>query len=194
METRRLAKAPHILEDNYSLKDALVFSGLLNTLVNNVDRVEIAALAQLVNVIAPIFTKEKDGVFKQTIFYPFYAVSNYGRGVALKAIKTGPKFNSKFGEVNYVSEAVTFNDKKREISVFLVNYAKEAMEVELELRSFGNVSALSHKVMTHNDLEIKNTFNNENVKFVEGKLPTIKNDVATLKLGLLSYHVYRFKY
>lgn len=187
-------KAPHILEDHYSLKDALVFSGLLNTLVNNVDRVEIAALAQLVNVIAPIFTKEGGGVFKQTIFYPFYAVSNYGRGVALKAIKTGPKFNSKFGEVNYVSEAVTFNEEKREISVFLVNYAQEKMEVELELRSFGRVEALTHKVMTHDDLEIKNTFDEENVKFVEGELPTVKNDVATLELGPLSYHVYRFKY
>ena len=68
------------------------------------------------------------------------------------------------------------------------------MEVELELRSFGRVEALTHKVMTHDDLEIKNTFDEENVKFVEGELPTVKNDVATLELGPLSYHVYRFKY
>lgn len=187
-------KAPHILEDQYSLKDALVFAGMLNTLVNNSDRVEIAALAQLVNVIAPIFTKENGNVFKQTIFYPFFAVSNYGRGVALKAIKTGPKFDSKYGEVNYVSEAVTFDEEKREISVFLVNYAKLAMNVELELRSFGHLTALDHQVIAHADLEIKNTFDAENVKFTHGELPNTDGEVLNLKLSPLTYHVYRFKY
>jgi len=187
-------KAPHILEDQYSLKDALVFSGMLNTLVNNADRVEIAALAQLVNVIAPIFTKENGGVFKQTIFYPFYAVSNYGRGEALRCIKTGPTFDSKYGATAYVSESVSFNETKREIAVFLVNYAKEAMDIELELRSFGAIHALDHLLLHHDNLDIKNTFEHEHVKFTKGALPLIKDALAELKLEPLSYHVLRFKY
>lgn len=187
-------KAPHILEDQYSLKDALVFSGMLNTLVNNADRVEMAALAQLVNVIAPIFTKENGNVFKQTIFYPFFAVSNYGRGVALKAIKTGPKFSSKHGEVAYVSEAVTVNETKREIAVFLVNYAQEKMEIELELRSFGEVKAFDHQMIHHENIEIKNTFEEEHIKFIKGELPEVHHAMTTMMLAPLSYHVYRFKY
>lgn len=187
-------KAPKILEDQYSLKDALVFSGMLNTLVNNADRVEIAALAQLVNVIAPIFTKENGNVFKQTIFYPFFAVSNYGRGTALKAIKTGPQFSSKYGDVHYLSEAVTFDEKKREIAVFLVNYAQESMDVELELRSFGKLSAIDHQILSHRNLEIKNTFEAEHVHFEKGDMPSLQNDKTTLSLGPLSYHVFRFKY
>jgi len=42
-----------------------VVAGFLNSLVNHADVVKIANLAQLVNVIAPIFTNEK-GLFLQT--------------------------------------------------------------------------------------------------------------------------------
>lgn len=52
------AYAPHILEDRYTLQDAIVFGGLMNTLLNNCHRIKIACLAQLVNVIAPIFTQK----------------------------------------------------------------------------------------------------------------------------------------
>lgn len=187
-------KAPHILEDQYSLKDALVFSGMLNTLVNNADRVEIAALAQLVNVIAPIFTKENGSVFKQTIFYPFFAVSNYGRGEALRTIKTGPTFDSKYGPAHYVSEAVSVNENKREIAVFLVNYAQEPMEIELELRSFGNLSFIDHQLIKHDNLEIKNTFEHEHVKFQHGQAPLLSESISSLVLEPLSYHVIRYKY
>ena len=38
------------------MEDALAVGCLLNTLINNSDRVKIACLAQLVNVIAPIMT------------------------------------------------------------------------------------------------------------------------------------------
>lgn len=187
-------KAPHILEDHYSLKDALVFAGLLNTLVNNADRVEIAALAQLVNVIAPIFTKENGNVLKQTIFYPFFAVSNYGRGRALRAIKTGPKFNTKYGEVHYISEAVTVNDEKREISLFLVNYSKEKMMINIELRSFGEITAVDSQIIKNADLEIKNTFESERVKFEKGIIPEVVNNETNISLEPLTYNVFRFKY
>src|SRR5690606_24793680 len=144
---------------------------MLNTLVNNCDRVEIAALAQLVNVIAPIFTKEGGNVFKQTIFYPFFAVSNYGRGEALKAIKTGSTFNTKFGDVHHISESVTFDESKKEISVFLVNYASDVVDVDVELRSFGELKVLDHQVIKGTDIEVKNTFDQENVSFEKGKTP-----------------------
>ncbi|HEV7218331.1 MAG TPA: alpha-L-arabinofuranosidase C-terminal domain-containing protein, partial [Terriglobales bacterium] len=49
-------KAPHLLEEVYNLEDALLVGGLINSLLRNADRVKIACLAQLVNVIAPIMT------------------------------------------------------------------------------------------------------------------------------------------
>ncbi|MBV9183798.1 MAG: hypothetical protein JO356_21040, partial [Acidobacteria bacterium] len=49
-------EAPHLLEEIYNLEDALLVGGLINTLLRNSDRVKIACLAQLVNVIAPMMT------------------------------------------------------------------------------------------------------------------------------------------
>src|SRR6266700_2266520 len=43
--------APHLLEEIYNLEDALLVGGLINSLVRNSDRVKLACLAQLVNVI-----------------------------------------------------------------------------------------------------------------------------------------------
>ena len=62
---------PHLLEDVYNFEDALLVGSLLITLLKNSDRVKIACLAQLVNVIAPIMTDENGGVWLQSIFYPF---------------------------------------------------------------------------------------------------------------------------
>ena len=48
--------APHLLEEIYDLEDALLVGGLVNSLIRNSDRVRVACLAQLVNVIAPIMS------------------------------------------------------------------------------------------------------------------------------------------
>jgi len=49
--------APPRLEDVYNFEDALVVGCLLNTLLRHADQVQMACLAQLVNVIAPIMTE-----------------------------------------------------------------------------------------------------------------------------------------
>ncbi len=82
-------KAPHQLEDIYSFEDALLVGSLLITLLRHADRVKIACLAQLVNVIAPIMTSDT-GAWRQTIFYPFAYTSTYGRGTVLNTLVKGP--------------------------------------------------------------------------------------------------------
>ena len=67
----------------YTFRDAIVFGGLMNALLNNCDIVKAACLAQLVNVIAPIMTEENGPAWKQTIFYPYLHARKYGRGIAL---------------------------------------------------------------------------------------------------------------
>lgn len=60
------------MEEIYNLEDALLVGGIVNSLLRNANRVKIACLAQLVNVIAPIFTNAK-GLFRQTICCPYSA-------------------------------------------------------------------------------------------------------------------------
>src|SRR5690606_898700 len=87
--------APPQLEDIYTFEDAILVGSMLNTLLKHSDRVRIACMAQLVNVIAPIMTETGGGIWKQTIFYPYYYTSVYGRGTALHSIVDSPKYDSK---------------------------------------------------------------------------------------------------
>jgi alpha-N-arabinofuranosidase len=68
---KKWIEAPSRLEDIYTMEDALVVGCMLITLLKNADRVKIACLAQLLNVIAPIMTEPGGAAWRQTIFYPF---------------------------------------------------------------------------------------------------------------------------
>src|SRR4029079_1118647 len=76
--------APDILEEVYTMEDALAFGGACISLLNHADRVKCACLAQLVNVIAPIMTESGGPAWRQTIFWPFAQWSNFGRGRVLR--------------------------------------------------------------------------------------------------------------
>ncbi len=83
-----------ILEEHYNLEDALVVATFLNTFVNNAHIVKIANMAQLVNVIAPIFTS-KTALYLQTIYYPLQLFASNSFGNALELFVDGPTYASK---------------------------------------------------------------------------------------------------
>lgn len=53
--------APPLLEDIYNFEDALLVGLMLIVLIRHSDRVKVACLAQLINVIAPIMTDPNGG-------------------------------------------------------------------------------------------------------------------------------------
>ncbi len=187
-------RAPHILEDVYTFQDALVVAGMLNTLLNNCDIVRIGCLAQLVNVIAPIMTKNGGGTFRQTTFYPFRALSNNARGVALRTISDSARFENMYGTARCLNEAVTYDPATGEVCVSLVNYGQEACEAELELRSLGNLKATERTEMTSSDLFAVNGFDcPENVVPHEGELPRVKDgSKAKIVLPAMSWTFLKF--
>ena len=71
--------APKLLEEVYNLEDALLVGGFVNTLLRNSERVRVACLAQLVNVIAPLVTNDT-GVLRQSIYFPYAWALQYARG------------------------------------------------------------------------------------------------------------------
>ena len=74
--------APKLLEEVYNLEDALLVGGFVNTLLRNSERVRVACLAQLVNVIAPFVTNDT-GVLRQSIYYPYSWALKYAKGRVL---------------------------------------------------------------------------------------------------------------
>ncbi len=183
------------LEQSYNLADALAFGGLICTLLNNADRVKMACLAQLVNAIAPIYTKPGGPVIKQTTYYPFQQVSAYGRGEVLKPILTCPKYDSKiYGDVPVLQTAVVFNEETKEISVFILNCdLGEDVEITLDFRSFGSVQPLEHVVLNGSDLGATNSFTEPN-KVKPGKLEVsgVRANQLPVVLPKLSWNMLRF--
>jgi alpha-N-arabinofuranosidase len=109
-----------LLEDQYSVTDAVVLGGLLISLLKHVDRVTAASLAQLVNVIAPIMTEPGGSAWKQTTFFPFAETSRNATGAALRGVLDSPTVQtSRFGEVLAV-DAVATTDGTRS-SIFVIN-------------------------------------------------------------------------
>lgn len=151
--------APPLLEDIYTMEDALVVGCLLNTLINNADRVKIACLAQLVNVIAPIMTVTGGKMWLQTIFYPYMYAARYGRGIALKTdVECGTYAAGAMDAIPYVDSSVVYNESEKELVIFAVNrHMEEAAEVTLNIGGFEVESVLEHKVINHADMKATNS-------------------------------------
>ncbi len=152
--------APPMLEDVYTFEDALVVGCLLITLLKHADRVKIACLAQLVNVIAPIMTENGGPAWVQTIFWPFLHASRYGRGTALDCIVDCGRYQTKaYGDVPYVEAIATLNGNV--LTVFAVNRnLEDDVTLELALSGFGEPQLLEHIQMNCSDLKAVNTKSN----------------------------------
>ncbi|WP_206831287.1 alpha-N-arabinofuranosidase [Alicyclobacillus fructus] len=149
---------PPLLEDVYTMEDALVVGCMLITLLKHADRVRIACLAQLVNVIAPIMTENGGPSWRQTIFYPFAHASNYARGTVLYAPVESPKYDSKdFTDVPYLEAVPVWNEAAGEVVLLAVNRAAEPLVLDVDLRGFPNAQSQEHIVLTHPDMKAVNT-------------------------------------
>ncbi|RKP57411.1 alpha-N-arabinofuranosidase [Cohnella endophytica] len=151
--------APPQLEDVYTMEDALVVGCLLIALLKHSDRVRMACLAQLVNVIAPIMTENGGDAWAQTIFYPYMHASVYGRGQALVPLVQSPKYDTKeITDIPYLESIAVYNEEANEVTIFAVNRdLKHSLPLEVDLRSFGGCRVLEHLVLENDDLKSTNT-------------------------------------
>ena len=158
--------APPLDEDIYTMEDALVVGCMLITLLKNADRVKIACLAQLVNVIAPIVTETGGAAWRQTIFYPFMHASAYGRGIVLDGKVSSEKYDSKeYNDIPYLETVSVLNEEKGELTVFAVNRnLKEAMDLEVNLYDLENLKFIEHITLNNADLKAVNSPREERVK------------------------------
>jgi len=152
-------EAPHLLEEVYNLEDALLVGGLVNSLLRHADRVKVACLAQLINVIAPIMTNSS-GLLRQTIYYPYKWALEYGRGAVLNLLVESPTYEvSKLGQVPYVDVAGTMTAQDGKVAIFALNRdlsKAHVVEINWQDRTPGQV--LVSTVLTGSDLKAFNTF------------------------------------
>ncbi len=152
-------EAPHLLEEVYNLEDALLVGGIVNTLIRNADRIKIACLAQLVNVIAPLVTNPK-GLLRQTIYYPYSWALQSARGTVLNVLVESPMYEvSGMGQVSYLDVAGTLDPNDGKVSMFMLNRdLNKARTVEINWQGHVPGNVLGSTVLTGNDLKAFNSF------------------------------------
>ncbi len=188
--------APGLLEDIYNFEDVLMVGLILNTFIRRSDVVKIACIAQLVNVIAPIMTEKGGPAWAQTIYYPYYFASIFGRGTALNLIVNSPGYDSVHQDnTPYVDVSGVHNEDEGVLSFFLVNrHGTEAIDVSVSLQGFADGQVIDHQVMVHDNLEAVNTARNQTeVAPRKSSGAKAEDGVLNVKLPPYSYQMVRVK-
>jgi len=187
--------APPILQDVYNFEDALLVGCLLITLLKNADRVKIACLAQLVNVIAPIMTDAMGDAWKQTIFYPFAHAANFGRGTVLHPIIDAPTYDCEsFKNVPFVETIAVHNEDLGEVVVFAVNRSEtEEMDFTVNLQGFELESVADFQEMNGFDIKQVNTKDDGRVAPKKSENAKVSGEKLEAKFAPLSWNMVRIK-
>jgi alpha-N-arabinofuranosidase len=187
----RRQEAPHLLEEIYNLEDALLVGGLLISLMRNADRVKVACLAQLVNVIAPIMTNA-NGLFQQTIYHPYNWALQYARGRVLNLLIESPTYDvPAMDGVGYIDAAATTNPDDGKTSLFVLNRdLARARQVEIVWEDAPKSRVAVSQVLTGNDLKAVNGFDApERVKPQPFERPSTANGRTRFEAPPRSYTV-----
>lgn len=188
--------APPLLEDIYNFEDALLVGCGMITLLNNADRVKIACLAQLVNVIAPVMTVKGGEVWKQPIFYPFMQASNYGRGKVLKLDIQSDTYDAKeYKSVPYIETTAILNEEENEVVIFAVNRSlEENLSVETVLEGFDGLSIIEATEFTGYDVKMTTEQNHEGMEIKQNNTFSVQDQKVSGTLKPLSWNMIRLSY
>jgi alpha-N-arabinofuranosidase len=164
------------LEEKYNLEDALVIGGFLNVFIRNADIVKMANMAQLVNVIAPVFAEEK-GIFRQTIYFPLELFAKNMHGKSLDLFVDCPTYNTeefylglgeaktKQSDVPYLDVSATYDNG--EVVICVVNRHRDnPIKTDIICQSCEFADFLRVFEINASDIKATNNFGAENVKTV----------------------------
>jgi alpha-N-arabinofuranosidase len=157
-------EAPHLIEEVYNLEDALVVAQWLNVFLRRCDVLQMACLAQLVNVIAPILTRP-DGILRQSIFYPFALFSRYASGDSLDLLVQAPTYATRmFGEQPLIDAAASYDAEHGRGAIFIVHRGRtEPLTLDLEWQGRAPQRVASIYQVSGSDPKAANTFDTPDV-------------------------------
>ena len=102
----------------------------------------------------------KDGMFKQSIFYPLELFSRHASGVSLDALVQTPSHDTKrFGEMPLLDVSASFDEANSSGAAFLVNRSQtETLEVEISWQGTPASSVTGEWQVTGTDPKAANSF------------------------------------
>lgn len=152
----------HKDEFSYNLRDALWVATALNALQRWCRTVRIANLAQLVNVLAPIYTTAS-GLLLRTIYFPLELYANRSGEVAVAVRVESPTFETRqFGPHTYLDASATYHEPQRRLTLAVVNRHRDAdLVANLQLDGVHARGTRAY-LITGASPDSQNTFENPN--------------------------------
>ncbi|WP_375387908.1 alpha-N-arabinofuranosidase [uncultured Amnibacterium sp.] len=181
---------PRLLEDVYTVADAVVVGSLLISLLNHADRVTAASLAQLVNVIAPIMTEPGGPAWRQTTFFPFAETSRLGRGTALRVAVTADSVpTAPYGPVPLITAAATRSGTST--TLFVVNRGQDGdQQVTVDLGRLPPQRVVAARTLHDADPYAANTLSDrERVALQDNPTATLSGSTLRIALPAVSWTV-----
>lgn len=189
-------KAPRLIEDEYTVEDAVVVGSLMMTLIKHANRVDVAAMAQLVNVIGPIRTEPGATAWRQTIFHPFALTAHNAKGNVVELeIDVETADAELFKNLPLADAVATFDEESRSLVLFLLNRnIDKSSSFKLDLSSVGELEFVEGKMLGGDNLELTNNLENPNrVLPVDVSPSSIAGAVVEIELPKVSWTMLKFK-
>ncbi len=191
--------APKLLEEVYNLEDALLVGGFLNSLLRNADRVRLACLAQIMNVIAPLVTN-KTSVLRQSIYYPYAWALQYAKGRVLDLLTECETYPisaaglradfARDDQVPYLDVAATIDPQNGQVALLMLNRDLQSeRELVLDWRDPTPTRVIACETLTGPDLKAFNTFEDPKKVVPQPLSPPAPGARMTFKLPARSYTV-----
>jgi alpha-L-arabinofuranosidase len=151
--------APPLLEEMYTLEDALVFGCMMNVLIRNAGRIKIACMSLLVNALSPIMTATGGPAWRQATFYPFLYGCRHGMGTSLMPIMDCSSYENRVhGIVPHLDTSAVLNPAAGEVALFIVNrHQTEDAELRIVADGFGVMKPIEHVILDTKDPMAANT-------------------------------------
>jgi alpha-N-arabinofuranosidase len=182
--------APELIEDDFTVADAVTVGSYLISLLNHADRVAVACQAQLVNIIAPIRTEAGGAAWRQPIFFPFAHTARLARGVALRIpVETASVATPRYGAVPAVTSAATWDEESGSLALFVVNRdTTEAAELHVDVRALSPERIHEHVVLADEDIRATNSaVNPDRVRTRPGRSASLDNGRLTVSVPPVSW-------
>jgi alpha-N-arabinofuranosidase len=143
----------------YNLEDALVVAMHFNAFIRHANMVRMANIAQIVNVLAPIFTCP-DGLVLQTIFYPFELFSSLCGTTAVDVHWGGDTFSAgNQTGLRTLDVVATLAPTKNELVLFVINRSEDkAVETQIVLSNGQFAENIRSHVINGSGIKAENTF------------------------------------
>jgi alpha-N-arabinofuranosidase len=158
-------------EEKYTLSDALAVSIFLNGFIRQAKDMGMATVAQSVNVISPLMTT-KDGLVKQTSWWPLLLFSKYMRGHTIALNVRAPEYTGRTNpnwirgtiETPYLDCSATLSDDGW-VNLAVTN-VDETKDFEVEMTGCKAEKVEVHTV-TGDNVDVVNTAEVQNVGIKE---------------------------